>query len=125
MGNITTGSIGVKNLEISVKKGLYETESLLENRFRLSAEVSYDEKALEPGTYLNYERLADIMKTEMMGETRLLEAVARQILDKALQEWPAATSAGITIEKLNPAFEGVKMEAVEVRLHAARLQDHS
>lgn len=124
MGNITTGSIGVKNLEISVKKGLYETESLVENRFRLSAEVSYDEKALEPGAYLNYERLADIMRKEMLGETRLLEAVARQFLDRVLLEFPAATSAGITIEKLHPAFEGVSMEAVVVRMHTARLQDH-
>lgn len=121
MGYRRKASIAVRNLEIHVKKGLYPSEALVENRFLLSAKVCYNPDAIAKGEYLNYERLAEILKEEMHSDTSLLELLAEQILDRILKEWPEGELADIRIEKLHPPFKNYNLEAVIVEMEKQRV----
>ncbi len=120
MGYGRKAAIAVRNLEIHVKKGLYPSEALVENRFLLSARVSYNPELMSKGDYLNYERLAEILREQMLSDTSLLELVAEHILDHILNEWPQAEQADVRIEKLNPPFSKHKLESVVVEMEKYR-----
>lgn len=114
------GKIGVKNLEIYIKKGLYASENNIENHFRITAEVGYRPENLKENEYLNYERLVEIIQTAMQSDVKLLESIAKSILQSILDEWSIADSASVIIEKCNPAFSNSIMDAVVVSLEAFR-----
>jgi len=120
MSSYTKGKIGVKNIEFHLKKGLYPSELLVENHFRVSAEVHYHVDEIKKDTYLNYERLAEIIHNEMHSDINLLETVTENCLKNIMQEWPFAVSSKIAIEKLHPAFSNFNMEAVVVEMEMNR-----
>lgn len=113
------GRISVEEMSMSVKKGLYQSESLLENNFSVSAGVEYYPEDLKPGEYLDYAVLADILKSNILKNNHLLEKVAKMMLDEIRQQWPVAISVHVTIKKLHPHFEhpmsAVKVELIWVR----------
>jgi dihydroneopterin aldolase len=116
----TKGKIGVKNIEFHLKKGLYPLELLVENHFRVSADVYYHVNEINKDTYLNYERLAEIIHNEMHTDINLLETVAENCLKNIMLEWPFAISSNIVIEKLHPAFSNLNMEAVVVEMEMCK-----
>ena len=120
MSSHTKGKIGVKNIEFYLKKGLYPSELLVENHFRVSADVHYHVNEIKKDTYLNYERLAEIIYNEMHMDINLLETVAENCLKNIMLEWPFAVSSNIVIEKLHPAFSNFNMEAVVVEMEMKR-----
>ena len=120
MSSHTKGKIGVKNIEFHLRKGLYPSELLVENHFRVSADVYYHVNEIKKDFYLNYERLAEIIHIEMHKDINLLEAVAENCLKNIMQEWPFAISSSVIIEKLHPAFANYHMEAVVVEMHMNR-----
>lgn len=113
------GRISVEELSLSVKKGLYESESLLENNFSVSACVEYFIEDLKPGEYLDYAVLAEILRSNMLKNNHLLEKVTKLMLDDIRRRWPVASSVHLSIRKLNPHFEhpmsAVKVELIWVR----------
>jgi len=120
MSSHTKGKIGVKNIEFHLRKGLYPSELVVENHFRVSADVCYDVNEINKDTYLNYERLAEIIHIEMHKDINLLETVAENCLKNIMQEWPFAISSSIVIEKLHPAFSNFNMEAVLIDMQMTR-----
>ena len=52
MSSHNKGKIGVKNIEFHLRKGLYPSELLVENHFRVSADVCYDVNEIKKDTYL-------------------------------------------------------------------------
>lgn len=116
----TEASIAIDGLELTMKKGLYPSEKLLENKFLLSARVGYAPSELKKGEYLNYERLAEIMDAEMKKDVLLLETIAENILNEFLLEWPLAHNAFVRIEKRNPAFSTFRVAAVVVEMRKDR-----
>ena len=112
--NIVT--ISVLNLEIVKAKGLYDEELLVENRFLLSAIVKVAEEKMADGNFINYETIAEILKNEMETTERLLEAIAKNILIKINETWPFLNSSKISIQKINPAFDGCRVGAVVVEI---------
>jgi dihydroneopterin aldolase len=120
MSSHTKGKIAVKNLEFHLRKGLYPSELLVENHFRVSAIVCYHVNEIKKDTYLNYERLAEIIDLEMRKDINLLESLAENCLKNIMQEWPFAISSSIVIEKLHPAFAKNNMEAVVVEMEMNR-----
>jgi dihydroneopterin aldolase len=82
--------------------------------------VHYHVNEIKKDTYLNYERLAEIISDEMHSDINLLETVAENCLKQIMQEWPFAVSSNIVIEKLHPAFSHFNMEAVVVEMHMNR-----
>lgn len=116
----TKGKIGVKNLEFIIKKGLYPSEQIIENVFKVSAEVSYHTNEIKKDTYLNYERLVEIINMHMHSEVLLLETLAENCLKAIMMEWPFAQNALIRIEKQQPAFLNSKLDAVVVEMQIDR-----
>jgi dihydroneopterin aldolase len=116
MSENLVGKIAVNALQLHIKKGLYASERQIENHFSVSAEVEYDPKSLQNGTYLDYERLAELLSTEMHKDIQLLEQVAQNCLSAIKSEWPFAKGAKVIIEKLNPAFNGLKLASVKVEI---------
>lgn len=120
MSSHLKGKIAVKNMDFFLKKGLYPAELLVETRFKVSAEVVYHVNEIKKDSYLNYERLAEMIQIEMHSDINLLEAIAENCLKNILKEWPFAISASIVIEKCHPAFAHLNMEAVLVEMQMTR-----
>jgi dihydroneopterin aldolase len=120
MGLSIKGRIGVENMEIYMCKGLYPGEKLVENHFKISAEVNYKHSSLKPGEYLNYERLCEIVRDEMNKDEHLLETVAENILYTIMEEWWMAESSNVKILKMHPSFIGLETEALKVELFVNR-----
>jgi len=109
-------TISVLNLEIVKANGLYEDELLVENKFLLSAIVKVEKEKMADGGYINYETLAEILNAEMQTTERLLEAIAKNILNKINETWKFLSYSKVSIQKVNPAFEGYKVGAVVVEM---------
>ncbi|MEZ4805817.1 MAG: dihydroneopterin aldolase [Bacteroidia bacterium] len=120
MGLSILGRIGVENMELYMCKGLYPGEKLVENHFKISADVYYKHSNLKAGEYLNYERLCQIIRDEMNKEEHLLETVAENILIAIMEEWSIAESSNVKILKMHPRFVGIETEALKVELSANR-----
>ena len=107
-------SIALNGFEIFIKKGLYESEQLIENRFLIDIRVDYVPSLLKPGEFLNYERLAEIAGQEMSKDIRLLEHIADSIGLAIMNEWLSAKTVMVNIEKKSAAFSSVKLDSVSV-----------
>lgn len=97
--------ITVEDLRIAIKKGLYDTESLVENEFLVTSAVEYLHENLQAGQYLDYAQLASVIKSNMLKPNGLLEKVAMDIIQDVRNHWPFAKSVSVKIKKLNPHFK--------------------
>lgn len=116
MAQGTTGSIKVEDFEFHIAKGWHEVEHLVENHFKVSAEVVYLREKLPAGTFLDYEDLVKILKSHMISDVHLLETIAESMLKDISTRWPFIQSAKVIIRKLSPAFAKLKIGAVVVEL---------
>ncbi len=98
------GRISVEDLKLTLKKGLYSTETLLENEFSVSSTVEYALSDLKAGEYLDYASLADIITNNMLKPNQLLESVAMDMIQDIIAKWPFAQSVSIKIRKKHPHF---------------------
>ena len=64
---------------------------------------------------VDYVHLNKIVKQEMAIRSKLLEHVAKRILDRILLEIPMVTKADVAVSKLNPPIGGnVAMVTIEM-----------
>jgi len=110
------GVIKVEDFEFFLAKGWHEVEHLVENHFKVSAEVVYMKDKVPQGTFLDYEDLVNMLKGHMISDIHLLETIAENILQAIHERWPFIESAKIIIRKLNPAFLQMKIGAVVVEM---------
>jgi 7,8-dihydroneopterin aldolase/epimerase/oxygenase len=105
-----TGKIILEGLEFHAFHGVYPHERESGNFFEVDISVETDfTKAAEEdnldGT-VNYEILFRIVKDEMDQPSKLLETVAKKIIDHVFDECPAVTLVELKISKLNPPIGG-------------------
>lgn len=83
----------------------------------LSVEVATDdaERSDHLTDTLDYQSLYRLVKGEMEKDSKLLEHVARRIIDAVYNTFPAVTWVEVTVAKLNPPLGG-KIGAVSVTL---------
>ncbi len=117
MEQIIKGTIYVEDLKLFLSKGLYQSESLTQNYFLVSSNVSYNTNELIDGQYLDYAQLTEILRSCMQSDKQLLESIARDCIDAIRNKWPFVESAEVKIKKIHPDFKGLNLGSVAVQLN--------
>lgn len=104
------GSIEIEGMHFYAYHGHYEVEQLTGNEFTVDLKIKTDcTKAAATDNLqdaLNYQSVYRVVQKEMAINSKLLEHVAKRILDALYREFPGIKKAMVKISKLNPALGG-------------------
>lgn len=111
------GIIKVENIRLNAFHGCLKEETKIGGEYRVDLIVKADLQASAKSDRLSetvdYVLLNRIVKEEMALPTKLLETVARRILDRVFLESALVKKATVSVSKLNPPIGG-DVEAVTV-----------
>jgi 7,8-dihydroneopterin aldolase/epimerase/oxygenase len=115
------GTIAIEGMEFFAYHGCFKEEQIIGTRFTVDIYMETDtreaEKTDDLTTTVNYQAVYAVVKDEMEIKSKLLEHVARRILDRICKDYLQITSCRIKISKMNPPVGG-KVEKVSVELKA-------
>ena len=102
--------IELTGMEFFSFHGHYQEEQIVGNRFIVDLRVSTDFTKAGISDNLSdtidYQELYKIVANVMSTPSKLLESVAKKILDNIRDNYPEVTGATVSISKLNPALGG-------------------
>jgi dihydroneopterin aldolase len=113
----TMSIIEIEGMKFYAFHGHFEVEQIVGNEFCIDLKIETDcNKAaisdnLEDA--LNYQTAYQIVKEEMAHPSKLLENVAKRILDALYEEFKSIIKASIKISKMNPPMGG-EIEKVSI-----------
>ena len=115
------GSVKIKNIQLYAYHGCLVEEGKIGSDYRVDIEVKAD---LQPSAKtdslkatVNYVQVNQIIREEMAIRSKLLEHVARRILDRVFSEIDIAEEATVEVAKINPPMSGnVEMVSVVMTL---------
>ena len=117
---ITSSYISLRNVRFYAFHGVMPQERRVGADFLVNLRVGYPlEKAMqsdEVGDTLNYAALYEVVKTEMMQPSHLLEHVAGRIVSAIEKQFPLVTSIDLELTKQNPPM-GADCEGAGVEIH--------
>lgn len=102
-------TISLHGAEFFAYHGWYPEEQKLGNRFVVDIDVDFLEKNFSEdhlNNTINYEQLYEIVEEQMKQTRKLIETVARGIVDDTKKKFPAAKNVRVSIKKLNPPLKG-------------------
>lgn len=104
------GIIKVKNIRVYAYHGCLVEEGKIGSDYRVDvtvkANLSKSAKTDSLSDTVDYVHLNKIVKQEMAIRSKLLEEVAKRILNRILEEIPMVKKADIAVSKLNPPIGG-------------------
>jgi 7,8-dihydroneopterin aldolase/epimerase/oxygenase len=113
------GVIKIEGMDFYSFHGHFAEEQLIGTHFRVDLRVETDTTEAEQSDHLSdtldYQALYKVVKSEMGKDSKLLEHVARRIIDAVKEQFPRVSAVSAKVSKLNPPLGG-KMESVSVRL---------
>lgn len=113
--------ISIEGMEFFAYHGCFAEEQIIGTKFNIDLFLNVNTKNAEKTDHLedtvNYLSVYLMVKEEMKTSSKLLEHVARRILDKVETSFPEVESARIKIKKLNPPLGG-KMDFVSIELES-------
>ncbi len=111
------GFINIKGMSFHAYHGCFKEEQLIGTEFLVDLKIMFDTNKAEKNDSLedtiDYQDIYNIVKKEMDIPSKLIEHVARRIVDAVLLSEPSIIKIKIKLSKLNPAIGG-KVEAVSV-----------
>ncbi len=113
------GKIKLNNIRVHAWHGCLKEESIIGSDYRVDLEVSC--KLSKPSETdqlsdtVDYVHLNKIVKEEMSIKSKLLEHVAKRILDRVFLEIPMVNNAEVAVSKINPPLGG-DVQSVSVLL---------
>lgn len=112
--------IKLNNMEFFAYHGHFEEETKVGNYFTVNLEIETDTAVAEASDCLddalNYVEVYQLVSEEMEQPSKLVEHVARRILDSLFLNYPLQIlHAKLEVQKMNPPL-GAKMESVSVTL---------
>jgi dihydroneopterin aldolase len=111
--------ISIEGMEFHAYHGCFAEEQLIGTRFIVDLFLDVDTSTAEQSDALhdtvNYLTVYQVVKKEMMVNSKLLEHVGRRILDAVKAHFPDVKHASIKVRKMNPPLGG-KMDFVGVTL---------
>ena len=117
---IKSSYICLRNVRFYAFHGVMPQERRVGADFLVNLRVGYPlEKAMqsdEVGDTLNYAALYEVVKTEMMQPSHLLEHVAGRIVSAIEKQFPLVTSIDLELTKQNPPM-GADCEGAGVEIH--------
>ncbi|NEW78215.1 MAG: dihydroneopterin aldolase [Gelidibacter sp.] len=113
------GIIKLKNIRVYAYHGCLLEEGKIGSDYRVDVLVKADLSTSAQSDNLvdtvDYVHLNKIVKEEMAIRSKLLETVAKRILDRILLEIPLVEEADVSVSKINPPIGGnVAMVTVEM-----------
>lgn len=117
------GIIQVNNIRLYAYHGCLEEEARIGSEYRVDITVKADltrpSETDELSDTVDYVHLNAIVKEEMAIRSKLLEVVARRILDRIFTELPMVKRIRVQVAKMNPPIGG-NVENVTVTLSKKR-----
>ncbi len=113
------GIIKVENIRVFAHHGCLEEETKIGSDYRVdlnvkaNLQISAKSDALEDT--VDYVFLNKVVREEMAVPSKLLETVAKRILNRILQEDVMVQKATVNISKLNPPIGG-DVESVTIKM---------
>ncbi|GMN10017.1 dihydroneopterin aldolase [Croceitalea sp. MTPC9] len=111
------GKIKLNNIRVHAWHGCLKEESIIGSDYRVDLEVSADLSKPSMSDSLSdtvdYVHLNNIVKEEMAIKSKLLEHVAKRILNRIFSEIEAIKNAEVSVSKINPPIGG-DVESVSV-----------
>jgi dihydroneopterin aldolase len=113
------GIIRVTNIRVYAFHGCLEEESKIGSDYRVDvavkANLQISAKSDELQDTVDYVHINRIVKEEMAIRSKLLEHVARRILNRIFDEISIANEATVEVSKINPPIGGnVQMVTIEM-----------
>jgi len=112
--------ISIEGMEFFAYHGCFTEEQLIGTNFNVDLFLTLDTSKAEDTDNLydtvNYQEVFQLIKAEMQVTSKLLEHVAKRILNVVIAKFPEIENATIKIKKLNPPLGG-KMDFVSVTLN--------
>lgn len=113
------GTIKIKNIRVYAYHGCLVEEGKIGSDYRVDLNVKADlsKSAITDNLSdtVDYVHLNKIVKQEMAIRSKLLEEVAKRILDRILIEIPLVKEVEVAVSKLNPPIGGnVAMVTIEM-----------
>ena len=113
------GLIHLEEMEFYAFHGHYKEEQIVGNRFLVDLKIETDMTTPadtdELEDAVNYQKAYMLVQEEMKKKSKLLENIAKRILDAIYQEFSSVQKATVTIRKMNPPVGG-KMRCIGVSL---------
>ncbi len=117
------GVIKVENIRVYAYHGCLKEETAIGSDYRIDLEIKANLTKSSLSDDLNdtvdYVLLNAIVKEEMAIASKLLETVAKRILDRIFNEASLVTKASVSVSKLNPPIGG-DVEMVTIKLSQRR-----
>jgi 7,8-dihydroneopterin aldolase/epimerase/oxygenase len=113
------GLIQIENMEFYSFHGHFKEERIVGNKFLVDLTIETDMK--DPAMTdnlkdaVNYQRVYEIVKSQMEIKSHLLEHIAARILDAVYAEMAGIEKMTVKVSKLNPPMGG-KIGSVSVVL---------
>jgi 7,8-dihydroneopterin aldolase/epimerase/oxygenase len=113
------GTISIEGMEFFAYHGCFEEERIIGGRFivDLFIETNTEEAEMtdELGKTVNYQKVYEVVKTQMEFKSKLLENLARRIADNVCSAFPSIKQLSIKVSKLHPPIGG-KVDRVSVTI---------
>jgi dihydroneopterin aldolase len=107
---IDMGQLLLENMEFYAHHGHFSEEQIIGGRFTVDLVIETDfSKAAETDDLIDavdYSRVYELVKAEMAKPSRLMEHLARRIVDAVYTASDKITLVRATVSKLNPAIGG-------------------
>ena len=117
------GTIKVENIRVYAYHGCLKEETVIGSDYRVDLQVKADLKKSSETDVLadtvDYVLLNKIVKEEMAIPAKLLEVVAKSILNRIFKEDALVMKATISVSKLNPPIGG-DVEMVTIKMTERR-----
>lgn len=117
------GKIKVSNIKVYAYHGCLKEESIVGSDYRVDVAVEADLSKASVSDHLkdtvDYVLINHIVKEEMAIKSKLLEHVAKRILDRIFLECSTITFGEVTVSKINPPING-DVEIVSINLQLTR-----
>ena len=110
------GIIEVNNIRLFTNHGCLQEEAKIGSEYRVDlqvkADLSLSANSDELADTVDYVHLNAIVKEEMAVRSKLLEHVAKRILDRIFKELSLVEEAVVKVAKINPPIGGNVEEVV-------------
>jgi len=120
------GTIKLKNIKVFAHHGCLKEETIIGSDYRVELIIKANLNTSSQTDILNdtvdYVLLNKIVKEEMKIPSKLLETVAKRILNRIFLESNLVTKAMVSVSKINPPIGG-DVEMVTIKLIERRKKE--
>ena len=117
------GKIKVENIRVFANHGCLKEETAIGSDYRVDLVIKANLQTSAVSDELNdtvdYVLLNKVVREEMAIPSKLLETVAKRILDRVFEEESLITKATVTVSKINPPIGG-DVEMVKIKMSQKR-----